>query len=202
MAFLTASATEPRAHFGVLRRDSGGSVASSLPTKYWRAHGDRRKVARYVGHSVVKCCEGSPSEEGENKEELVTVGDAVREWIAANERSEAPKDAVTSESGGRVSVLFVDLDNRSVSVAAEAIFVDLVERRGLQEKIFCYSAGVDATVGAPVDSRFQEALMFRRKLDISAHSAVEFEPQDLSSYDLVVCMDERTRSQIIYMVCV
>uniref|UniRef100_A0A7S1XIV5 Phosphotyrosine protein phosphatase I domain-containing protein n=1 Tax=Erythrolobus australicus TaxID=1077150 RepID=A0A7S1XIV5_9RHOD len=161
----------------------------------------KRRVA--LKHGLVLCgAERDGDKFGEEDEKLgeeVTVGDAVRQWMLANERAQSSEQVKEKQRSPKLSVLFVDVDNRSVSVVAEAVFADLVQRRGLEEKVSCYSAGVDVTVGAPADARFVEALMFRRKLDVSGHSAIEFEPQDVSSYDLIVCMDERTRSQVIYM---
>lgn len=45
-----------------------------------------------------------------------------------------------------------------------------------------------------------EALRYKRGLDVSRKMACALHKTDLESYSLVVCMDEQTRSEVLYMV--
>lgn len=128
----------------------------------------------------------------------MTCGDALREWMGARDRGEAPRDHASC-AARRVDVLFVGRDNRAASVAAEAIFTDLCTRRALD----CFSSHSAGTRvgrdGALPDSRFVEALRYRRGLDVSRRMACSLDKSDLESYSLIVCMDEHTRSEMLYM---
>lgn len=129
----------------------------------------------------------------------VTCGDAFREWIVARDRGEAPRDK-TACASGRVDVLFVGRDNSTTSVAAEAIFTDLCARRQLS----CFASHSVGTKvqreGEGPDWRFIEALRIKRGLDVSRKLACKLDKGDLESYSLIVCMDEHTRSELLYMV--
>jgi protein-tyrosine-phosphatase len=92
-----------------------------------------------------------------------------------------------------------------VSVAAEAIFRDLVRRRTLGQKtdasairFSSHSAGTRVgTQGATPNPSFVEALHFKRQLDVSSHLSVSLSSADVETYDLVVCTDESTRSEVL-----
>lgn len=131
----------------------------------------------------------------------ITCGDAIREWIVARDKGELAKDSPDARSScapGRVGVLFVGQDNTTLSATAEAIFTDLCERRAL-DCFSCHSVGISAREGEPPDKNFVEALRFKRGLDMSRKMACLFHKHDLDSYNLVVCMDEHTRSELLYM---
>lgn len=140
-------------------------------------------------------CEPPPSE--------LTPNAALREWLRARELSPAPTGPPRSHScgAGRVSVLFVGRDNTTTSAAAEAIFTDLCKRRDLQ----CFSSHSAGTrvegeqVGKPPHWMFVEALRYKRGLDLNGKMACPVETSDLESYTVVVCMDEQTRSEVLYM---
>ena len=129
----------------------------------------------------------------------MTCGDALREWIIARDKGETPLDT-TACASGRVDVLFVGRDNETTSVAAEAIFTDLCSRRELH-CFACHSAGTRVErEGKTPHPRFVEALKFKKRLDVSRKMACKLDRGDLESYALVVCMDEQTRSEVLYMV--
>mmetsp|Transcript_610 Transcript_610/g.1063 ORF Transcript_610/g.1063 Transcript_610/m.1063 type:complete len:300 (+) Transcript_610:213-1112(+) len=187
-----------------------GFVASSASTV--RApvqHGDEF-IAKAPAHAVTtrrfanrraRLFMSTEDASNNENESGLTVGDVFREWKKANgEVSMEKLQESDSIKNARFEIMFVDRDNCTISPAAEAIFSDLVQRRNLQDKIQCYSSGVKAVVGSPADLNVIEGLAFRRKLDISHHSAVEFEPQDVASYDLIICADERVKSQVLYLI--
>ncbi|KAI0565289.1 Phosphotyrosine protein phosphatase I [Gracilaria domingensis] len=132
-----------------------------------------------------------------------TTGDAFREWILARDRGETAheaSDAQSSCAASRVAVLFVGRDNSTVSAAAEAIFTDLCLRREL-DCFSCHSAGTRVKVeGQLPDHGFIEALRFKRGLDMSRKMACALDKNDLESYNLIVCMDEHVRSELLFMV--
>eukprot|EP00737_Agarophyton_chilense_P002966 gb/GEZJ01003429.1/.p1 GENE.gb/GEZJ01003429.1/~~gb/GEZJ01003429.1/.p1 ORF type:complete len:251 (+),score=18.64 gb/GEZJ01003429.1/:229-981(+) len=131
-----------------------------------------------------------------------TTGDAFREWILARDRGETAHETSNAHyscAASRVAVLFVGRDNSTVSAAAEAIFTDLCSRRAL-DCFSCHSAGTKVEVeGAFPDHHFIEALRFKRGLDISRKMACALDKSDLESYNLIVCMDEQVRSELLYM---
>lgn len=141
--------------------------------------------------------------DGDSTDENITCGDAFREWIVARDRGEGANETQHSRSScgsSQVDVLFVGKDNSTVSVAAEAIFTDLCQRRNLQ----CFSSHSVGThvkrEGKYPNRKFIDALKFKRGLDISRKMACSLHKSDLESYSLIVCMDEHTRSELLYMV--
>lgn len=132
----------------------------------------------------------------------ITCGDAFRQWLHARESGQAPhgNPGERSSNTDRVDVLFVGRDNSTTSVAAEAIFTDLCRRRSLD----CFPSH---SVGTKVERegdfphpKLVEALRYKRGLDISRKMACALHKGDLESYSLIVCMDEQTRSEVLYMV--
>lgn len=133
----------------------------------------------------------------------MTCRDAFREWIVARDQGEVANDAPDEHlscAASSVDVLFVGKDNSTVSVAAEAIFTDLCEKHALH----CFSSHSAGTCvgieGELPDRTFIDALRSKRGLDISRKMACTVDKTDLESYSLVVCMDEATRSELLYMV--
>lgn len=126
----------------------------------------------------------------------LTVGEALRRWSKARDAGMTPNEP---SIGGKksISVLFVGRTNCRVSVAAQALFADLVRRRRPSVQIVSHSAGtrVELDGGAP-DPAFIEALRFKRSIDISSHTSCKLSVADLESADLVVCTGAHHR---IYM---
>lgn len=146
-----------------------------------------------------RCAAPPPPPDETPPPDPVTCGDALREWLVARDNGNAPLD-VTACAAARVDVLFVGRDNETTSVAAEAIFTDLCRRRDLH-CIACHSVGTRVhREGKAPHPRFVEALRFKKRLDVSRKMACRLDRADLDSYALVVCMDEHTRSEVLYMV--
>lgn len=128
----------------------------------------------------------------------ITCGDILREWIKARDAGEAALDHASC-APSRVAVLFVGRDNHTVSVAAEAIFTHLCSRR----KLDCFSSHSAGTRvsrdGRLADGAFVNAL-WARGIDVGRKMACSVHRCDVESYSLVVCMDEHTRSELLYMV--
>jgi Low molecular weight phosphotyrosine protein phosphatase len=129
---------------------------------------------------------GNPAR-GESRDDEMTVGDALRAWSKARDAGQTP--GRTPPRKKSIGVLFVGKDNSSVTVAAEAIFSDMVTRRASPSvRIFCYSAGTRVEMeGAAPDPMFIEGLHFKRGLDVSSHAAASVSVTDLETYDLIVC---------------
>ncbi|RZS11296.1 hypothetical protein BHM03_00042612 [Ensete ventricosum] len=84
------------------------------------------------------------------------------------------------------SVLFVCLGNICRSPAAEAVFTDLVRKRGAESKFKIDSAG---TIG------FHEAAARRRGIDVTSISR-PIKPSDFRDFDLILAMDMRNRGAL------
>ena len=88
-----------------------------------------------------------------------------------------------------VRVLFVCMGNICRSPSAEGVFLSLVEREGLVERIQIDSAGTHAYhVGEPPDSRAQSAAL-QRGIDISGQRARKVCREDFEHFDYVLPMD-------------
>ena len=66
---------------------------------------------------------------------------------------------------------------------AEAIFRRFIINDGLQEKLFCQSAGLSAPEGAPASENAMK-VMEEAGMDISAHRARRFISDDVEIWDL------------------
>jgi Low molecular weight phosphotyrosine protein phosphatase len=124
---------------------------------------------------------------GDSRDDELTVGDALRAWSRARGAGRTPGRGAPKKT--TIGVLFVGKDNSSVTVAAEAIFSDMVARRASPTvRIFCHSAGTRVRMeGAAPDPMFIEGLRFKRGLDVSSHAASSVSVTDLETYDLIVC---------------
>lgn len=87
-------------------------------------------------------------------------------------------------------VLFVCMGNICRSPTAEGVFRGMVEQQGLGEKIIIDSAGThDYHIGDAPDARAQAAAA-RRGYDLSGLRARQIVPDDFSTFDYVLAMDE------------
>ena len=94
-----------------------------------------------------------------------------------------------------VRILFVCLGNICRSPLAEAIFNQLIRERGLEQEIACNSAGTgDWHIGEPPDPRTQEVA--RRYQVPLQHQGRQFASVDFATYDYIVAMDRKNRSNI------
>lgn len=147
-----------------------------------------RPAARSRRRRRCICAASSPPDEaGPPDASNLTVGEALRRWTQARDAGITP----TEPSAGAkrsISVLFVGRTNCRVSVAAQALFSDLVIRRRPSVQIVSHSAGTRVELdGAAPDPAFIEALRFKRSIDISSHTSCKLTVADLESADLVVC---------------
>ncbi|KAJ8466248.1 hypothetical protein OPV22_028800 [Ensete ventricosum] len=94
------------------------------------------------------------------------------------------------------SVLFVCLGNICRSPAAEAVFTDLVRKRGAESKFKIDSAGtIGFHEGNPADPRVKAAAR-RRGIDVTSISR-PIKPSDFRDFDLILAMDMRNREDIL-----
>lgn len=78
---------------------------------------------------------------------------------------------------------------------AEWLFRDLLEKRGLQDKINVESAGVFAANGEPASMQAIEA-MERQSIDISNHKSRQLTKEMLDKADVVLAMTNRHKRAI------
>ncbi|XP_020595287.1 uncharacterized protein LOC110035394 [Phalaenopsis equestris] len=94
------------------------------------------------------------------------------------------------------SVLFVCLGNICRSPAAEAVFTDIVRKRGLESKFRIDSAGtIGYHEGNPADSRMRAAAK-KRGIEVTSISR-PVQPSDFRVFDLILAMDMQNRDDLL-----
>ncbi len=89
----------------------------------------------------------------------------------------------------RKRLLFVCLGNICRSPAAEGVFLDLLQKRRLQDKFLVDSAGTGGWhIGNPADSRMQNAAQ-RRGINLPSR-ARQIQMEDFDNFDLILTMDD------------
>ncbi len=89
----------------------------------------------------------------------------------------------------KISVLFVCLGNICRSPAAEAIFINLLERKGLKDGFIVDSAGTGSWhIGKKADSRMRLAAE-RRDLNILSR-ARQITKEDFKEFNYIIAMDD------------
>ena len=87
------------------------------------------------------------------------------------------------------SVLFVCLGNICRSPAAEAIFIDLIKKKGLNDNFFVDSAGTGSWhIGNKADTRMLIAAK-KRGLEILSRSR-QINARDFENFNYIVAMDD------------
>ena len=87
-----------------------------------------------------------------------------------------------------VKILFVCLGNICRSPAAEGVMTQMVEDRGLSDKIFCDSSGTSALhAGSLADERMRRAATLRG-YELTSISR-KFIADDFSHFDYIITMD-------------
>mmetsp|Transcript_20784 Transcript_20784/g.30185 ORF Transcript_20784/g.30185 Transcript_20784/m.30185 type:complete len:175 (-) Transcript_20784:855-1379(-) len=165
-----------------------------LPTRQARVDlcsVSRTKYQR-CGRGVLACADDGSGPE-------MTAGDALRAWESAQRVGQTPKEdeEVRLPDDKVFRILFVCRDNLTTSVVAEAILKDLIERRQYTKYIEVESAGYQVIPGRNPPEEFVNAMKFRRKLDIGIHQARRLVPADVDKYQLINCMDTKSRNNIL-----
>ncbi|MFN4082209.1 MAG: low molecular weight protein-tyrosine-phosphatase [Bacteroidia bacterium] len=94
-----------------------------------------------------------------------------------------------------MKILFVCLGNICRSPLAEAIFNDLLEKKGLTEKYLCDSAGTASYhIGKQPDNRTIEVAE-KNNVPIN-HRARQFTKTDFNNFDLIIAMDRNNLRDI------
>jgi protein-tyrosine phosphatase len=96
-------------------------------------------------------------------------------------------------------VLFVCLGNICRSPMAEAVMRDLVEKRGLTDKIKVDSAGTsNYHIGEP-PHKGTKAKLLEYNISTSGMKARQLRSSDLQDYDYIICMDASNVKNTIEM---
>lgn len=99
-----------------------------------------------------------------------------------------------------VKVLFVCMGNICRSPTAEGVFVELLKRHGLEDRIHVDSAGTHAYhVGSAPDPRARAAAA-KRGADLGSQRARKVAPEDFEDFDYILAMD-RDNLEILEAVC-
>lgn len=113
-------------------------------------------------------------------------------WFRKN-----PTREKTELMSGKISVLFVCLGNICRSPTAHGMFQDLVQKEGLEQRIFVDSAGTHAYhVAEPPDQRAQEAAR-KRGVDLSLLRARRAEAGDFELFDYILAMDHSNYEHLL-----
>ena len=100
-----------------------------------------------------------------------------------------------ANAGAVISVCFVCLGNICRSPTAEGIFLHLVAREGLAERVWADSAGTAAySIGEPADPRSRETA-HARGVELTSRGR-QFEHADFENFDYVVAMDGANEAAI------
>jgi len=99
----------------------------------------------------------------------------------------------------KISVLFVCMGNICRSPTAHGVFLDMVNKAELEDRIKVDSAGTHAYhVAEPPDPRAQEAAL-KRDVDLSGLRARKAVQNDFYEYDYVIAMDNSNFSSLLSM---
>jgi protein-tyrosine phosphatase len=105
-------------------------------------------------------------------------------------------DAASAAQAKPFAVLFVCLGNICRSPAAEAVFRNLVSKRGLDSKFQIDSAGtIGYHEGNKADSRMRSASK-KRGIEVTSISR-PIKPSDFRDFDLILAMDRQNYEDIL-----
>jgi len=98
-----------------------------------------------------------------------------------------------------VSVLFVCHGNICRSPLAEFVFKDMVEKEGLNGKIYVESAGTSGYhIGDPVDRRSAD-VMKKHGISCAGKKSRQLELKDFDEFDYIIAMDNENMENIRYL---
>lgn len=123
---------------------------------------------------------------------VASAAEAEAEEMAAEASTPAPAEA----SAKPFAVLFVCLGNICRSPAAEAVFRNLVSKRGLESKFQIDSAGtIGYHEGNKADSRMISTSK-KRGIEVTSISR-PIKPSDFRNFDLILAMDRQNYEDIL-----
>ena len=98
-----------------------------------------------------------------------------------------------------INVLFVCYGNICRSPLAEFVFKDMVEKKGLQRRIYVESAGTSGDhLGDPVDRR-SAAVLAKHGISCAGKKSRQILKSDFEEFDYILGMDEMNMEELHYM---
>ncbi|PKA66863.1 protein-tyrosine phosphatase [Apostasia shenzhenica] len=127
---------------------------------------------------------------------LRTVRPSSYSIVAASSSSPMADSARSAQASKPFSVLFVCLGNICRSPAAEAVFRDVVRKRGLDSSFKIDSAGtIGYHEGDPADPRMRAAAK-SRGIEVTSISR-PVRPSDFRDFDLILAMDLQNKDDLM-----
>jgi protein-tyrosine phosphatase len=127
-----------------------------------------------------------------------TLGHKVKQTLWRVE-AQLLRPSATGTTSGRTAdyrILVVCLGNYCRSPVAEGVLRATLADIGLDEAVAVESAGTSTYYEGRRPHRYARQEALRRGVDIGGHRARGLDALDLAAYDLVVAVDERTRSEL------
>jgi protein-tyrosine phosphatase len=127
-----------------------------------------------------------------------TLGHKVKQtlWRVEAQLARPSAESGTSGRAADYSVLIVCLGNYCRSPVAEGVLRAKLAEIGLAGAVSVESAGTSTYYEGRRPHRYARHEALRRGVDIGGHRARGLDALDLAAYDLVVAVDERTRSEL------
>jgi len=135
---------------------------------------------------------------GRRSAAVSTLGRRMRRalWRAEARLASPSRRSRAPQRSAEYAVLVVCLGNYCRSPVAEGVLRSKLEEVGLGARVRIESAGTSSYYAGRRAHKYARQAALRRGIDIGGHRARGVDELDLSTYDLVVAVDERTRAEL------